>query len=105
MAVRRLSGRQKLSDTGPCPAMGAEVAHGESPTYGALVPDKWEAGFRIKAGLKMKNLFWILAVIAILFFILGGLVKAVGFLLWIAPILLIAAVVMFLLDRSKSRRA
>lgn len=52
----------------------------------------------------MKHLFWILAVIAIVFFILGGVVKAVGFLLWIAPILLIAAIVMFFLDRSKSRR-
>ncbi|MBT1004373.1 hypothetical protein KIH31_17440 [Paenarthrobacter sp. DKR-5] len=49
----------------------------------------------------MNSLLWIILAIAIVFFIIGGLVKAVGFLLWIAPILLVVAIVMFFLNRSR----
>lgn len=52
----------------------------------------------------MKTLLWVIAAIAIVFFIIGGTIKAVGFLLWIAPILLVVAIVMFFMDRSRSRR-
>jgi uncharacterized membrane protein required for colicin V production len=55
-------------------------------------------------GSVMNALIWIVLVIAIIFFILGGTVKAVGFLLWIAPILLVIAVVVFLMNRSSGRR-
>lgn len=49
----------------------------------------------------MNALIWIVLVIAIIFFIIGGSVKAVSFLLWIAPILLVIAVVVFILNRSR----
>jgi cytochrome c-type biogenesis protein CcmH/NrfF len=52
----------------------------------------------------MSTLLWIVVAVAIIFLIIGGTVKAVSFLLWIAPILLIVAVVMFLLNRSRGRR-
>jgi uncharacterized membrane protein len=52
----------------------------------------------------MRTILWIIAAIAIICFIIGGTVKAVGFLLWIAPILLIVAIVMFILDRRSGRR-
>ncbi len=44
----------------------------------------------------MSTLLWIVIAVAVIFLIIGGTVKAVNFLLWIAPILLIVAVVMFL---------
>ncbi|WP_284764411.1 hypothetical protein [Arthrobacter sp. efr-133-R2A-63] len=50
----------------------------------------------------MSALLWILAVIAIVLFIIGGMVKAVGFLLWIAPIVLAAAVIMFFVNRGRN---
>ena len=40
----------------------------------------------------------------VIFHVIGGTVKAVRFLPSVAPILLIAAVVMFLMDRSRGRR-
>lgn len=52
----------------------------------------------------MNALLWIIAVIAIVLFILGGTVKAVGFLLWIAPILLVIAVVIFIMRMVGGRR-
>jgi cytochrome c-type biogenesis protein CcmH/NrfF len=52
----------------------------------------------------MTTLLWIVVAVAIVFLIIGGTVKAVSFLLWIAPILLIVAVVMFLMNRSRGRR-
>jgi hypothetical protein len=53
-------------------------------------------------GMVMSALLWILAVIAIVLFIIGGTVKAVGFLLWIAPIVLVVAVIMFFVNRGRS---
>lgn len=52
----------------------------------------------------MKKLLWAIAIIAVLFFILGALVKAVAFLLWVAPFLLLAAVLVFFLNRSGGKR-
>ncbi|WP_427017449.1 hypothetical protein ACQCSX_02105 [Pseudarthrobacter sp. P1] len=52
----------------------------------------------------MSSLLWIVIVIAVVCFILGGTVKAVAFLLWVAPILLVVAVVMFLMNRASGRR-
>lgn len=49
----------------------------------------------------MSALLWTLAVIAIVLFIIGGTVKAVGFLLWIAPIVLVVAVIMFFVNRGR----
>ncbi len=50
----------------------------------------------------MSALLWILAVIAIVLFIIGGTIKAVGFLLWVAPIVLVVAVIMFFVNRGRS---
>jgi hypothetical protein len=58
----------------------------------------------MQVGSKMNALIWIVLVIAIIFFIIGGTVKAVSFLLWIAPILLVIAVVVFLVNRSRGGR-
>ncbi|MFE4543869.1 hypothetical protein [Arthrobacter sp. NPDC056727] len=52
----------------------------------------------------MKKLIWIIAGIAVLFFIVGAAVKAVAFLLWVAPFLLLAALLVFFLNRSGGKR-
>ena len=52
----------------------------------------------------MKKLMWIIAVVAVLFFIVGATVKVVAFLLWVAPVLLLAAVLVFFLNRSGGKR-
>lgn len=52
----------------------------------------------------MNALLWIIAIIAIVFFIIGGTVKAVGFLLWIAPILLVVAIILFFVNRGGRSR-
>lgn len=52
----------------------------------------------------MKQLIWIIAVVAVLFFIMGATIKAVAFLLWVAPVLLLAAVLVFFLNRSGGKR-
>jgi hypothetical protein len=52
----------------------------------------------------MKKIMWIVAAAAVVFLIIGGTVKAVGFLLWVAPFLLIVAVLLFFLNRSGGRR-
>jgi hypothetical protein len=57
-----------------------------------------------RTGSVMNALIWIVLVIAVIFFILGGTVKAVSFLLWVAPILLVIAIVVFLMNRSRGRR-
>jgi hypothetical protein len=52
----------------------------------------------------MSTLLWIVVAVAVIFLILGGTVKAVSFLLWVGPILLVVAVVMFLVNRSRGGR-
>jgi cytochrome c-type biogenesis protein CcmH/NrfF len=52
----------------------------------------------------MNVILGIVAVIAIIFFIIGGMVKAMGFLLWIAPILLVLAIIVFLFRIMSGRR-
>ena len=39
----------------------------------------------------MKKIMWAVAAVAVVFLIVGGTVEAVGFLLWLAPVLLIVA--------------
>jgi hypothetical protein len=52
----------------------------------------------------VRKLIWAIAVVAVLFFIVGALVKAVAFLLWLAPVLLLAALLVFFLNRSGGKR-
>ncbi len=52
----------------------------------------------------MKALIWAVGVLALLAVIIGAAIKAVAFLLWIAPILLVVAVLLFILNRSRGRR-
>lgn len=52
----------------------------------------------------MKALMWSAGVLALLAFILGSIVEAFAFLLWVAPILLATAVLLFILSRSGGRR-
>lgn len=57
-----------------------------------------------KVGKVVSTLLWIVVVVAVIFLMVGGTVKAVSFLLWVAPILLVLAVVMFLVNRSRGGR-
>jgi hypothetical protein len=52
----------------------------------------------------MNILFVIIAIIAIVLAITGGLVHAVNFLLWVGIVLLILAVIAFLLRTITGRR-
>jgi hypothetical protein len=52
----------------------------------------------------MSTLLWIVVVVAVIFLVIGGTVKTVSFLLRGAPILLVVAVVMFLVNRSRGGR-
>lgn len=52
----------------------------------------------------MNALFIIIIVVAIVLAILGGLIEAVNFLLWVGIILLILAVISWLLRSISSRR-
>jgi uncharacterized membrane protein required for colicin V production len=52
----------------------------------------------------MKMLVWIIGIVAVIFLIAGLTVKALGFLLGVAPILLVVAVVLLILNRSHGRR-
>jgi hypothetical protein len=52
----------------------------------------------------MSILFVVIAVIAIILAITGGLVHAVGFLLWVGIVLLILAVIAFLIRTISGRR-
>lgn len=52
----------------------------------------------------MRGLIWTAGVLALLALIIGAMVKAVAFLLWVAPILLVIAVLLFILKRSGGRR-
>ncbi len=52
----------------------------------------------------MKKIMWTIAVIAVVFLVIGGTVEAVGFLLWVGPILLLGAALLFFLNRSGGRR-
>jgi hypothetical protein len=52
----------------------------------------------------MKKLLWIIVAIAVAFFVMGAIIKAVAFLLWVAPVLLLAALLVFFLNRSGGKR-
>ena len=52
----------------------------------------------------MKALIWSAVVLALLTFIIGSTMEAFAFLLWVAPILLAIAVLLFILSRSGGRR-
>ncbi|HEY3576348.1 MAG TPA: hypothetical protein VGK98_21285 [Arthrobacter sp.] len=52
----------------------------------------------------MKKLLWIILAVAVVFFIMGAVIKAVAFLLWVAPFLLLAALLVFFLNRSGGKR-
>lgn len=53
---------------------------------------------------KMNILFVIIAVVAIVLAITGGLVQSVNFLLWVGIVLLILAVIAFLIRSISGRR-
>lgn len=52
----------------------------------------------------MRALIWSVGTLALLALIIGGTIQAVAFLLWVAPILLVIAVLLFILSRSGGRR-
>ena len=52
----------------------------------------------------MSALIWIIAALAVVLFIIGVTVQAAGFLLWTAPVLMVAAILLFILNRSGGRR-
>jgi hypothetical protein len=52
----------------------------------------------------MSILFVIIAIVAIILAITGGLVHALGFLLWVGIVLLILAVIAFLIRSISGRR-
>lgn len=52
----------------------------------------------------MRTIIWAVVILALIALIVGGTVKALAFLLWVAPILLVAAVVLYVLNRSAGRR-
>ncbi|WP_211881226.1 hypothetical protein [Pseudarthrobacter albicanus] len=52
----------------------------------------------------MRGLIWTAGILALLALIIGAMIKAVAFLLWVAPILLVIAVLLFILKRSGGRR-
>lgn len=52
----------------------------------------------------MKKIMWTVAAVAVFFLIIGAIVETAGFLLWVAPILLLGAVLLFFLSRSGGRR-
>jgi hypothetical protein len=58
----------------------------------------------IKEGKKMGILFVIIAIIAVILAVTGGLVHAVSFLLWVGIVLLILAVIAFLIRSISGRR-
>jgi uncharacterized membrane protein required for colicin V production len=52
----------------------------------------------------MKTLVWVIAVAAVVLMVIGLTVRTLGFLIGAAPVLLIIAVVLLLLNRSRGRR-
>jgi uncharacterized membrane protein len=52
----------------------------------------------------MNRLIWTVGVLAVVALVLGGIIQAVSFLLWIAPVLLLTAILLFILNRSGGRR-
>ena len=52
----------------------------------------------------MRKLLWIIVAVAVAFLVVGAVVKAVAFLLWVAPVLLLAALLAFFLNRSGGKR-
>ena len=52
----------------------------------------------------MKKLLWVIVAVAVAFFVMGAIIKAVAFLVWVAPVLLPAALLVFFLNRSGGKR-
>lgn len=52
----------------------------------------------------MKALMWSAGILALLAFIIGATTEAFAALLWVAPVLLVTAVLLFILGRSRGRR-
>jgi uncharacterized membrane protein YjgN (DUF898 family) len=59
---------------------------------------------KVKAVRVMKTLVLIVVVVAVVLLIVGLTVETLGFLLGVAPVLLLAALVLFVLNRSGGRR-
>jgi hypothetical protein len=52
----------------------------------------------------MRALMWVVAGLAVVLFVVGVAVKAAAFLLWTAPALIAAALLLLIMDRSGVRR-
>lgn len=52
----------------------------------------------------MSRLIWIVGILAIVALLLGATIQAVSFLLWIGPVLLLTAILLFILKRTGGRR-
>ena len=52
----------------------------------------------------MKQLVWVIAAAALVLLVIGLTVQTLGFLIGAAPVLLVVAVLLLLLNRSKGRR-
>ncbi|HEV7168457.1 MAG TPA: hypothetical protein VGN49_10865 [Micrococcaceae bacterium] len=52
----------------------------------------------------MKAVIWIVLIAAVVFLIVGAVARALAFLLWAAPVLIIVAVALFILSRSAGPR-
>lgn len=52
----------------------------------------------------MSTLIWVLGILALIALILGAVVKVLAFLLWIAPILLVVAVALYVMNRTGKRQ-
>jgi Flp pilus assembly protein TadB len=57
-----------------------------------------------KAGEIMKTLVWVIAAAAVILFVIGLTVPALGFLIGAAPVLLAVALVLLLLRGTRGRR-
>lgn len=66
----------------------------------------WADGYtlQVKARQVMKTLVWVIAAAALVVLIIGLTVQALGFLIGAAPVLLVVAIALLLLNRSRGRR-
>jgi cytochrome b subunit of formate dehydrogenase len=64
----------------------------------------YSLGIAKREGQKMSILFVIIAIVAIVLAITGGIIHALGFLLWVGIVLLILAVIAFLIRSISGRR-
>jgi hypothetical protein len=52
----------------------------------------------------MKRMLWIVGILAVVALLLGVALQALSFLLWVAPVFLLIAILLFILTRSGGRR-